>query len=89
MSQNQETLIEFPCDFPLKVMGPNHPDFVSAILLRVQQHDPQFTLEKISIRVSAKGTYQSLTLNVYATSRQQLDAVYLAVTSHPDVKWTL
>ncbi|WP_338846960.1 DUF493 domain-containing protein [Massilia sp. W12] len=89
MSQQEESLIEFPCDFPLKVMGPNRPEFVTDILQRVQQHDPQFTQDKIAIRLSSKGTYQSLTLTVHATDRAQLDAIYLAVTSHPDAKWTL
>lgn len=85
----QETLIEFPCNFPIKVMGETHDDFTASITQTIQQHMPTFDSHLIEMRGSAGGKYISLTCLVYVTSKPQLDAIYIALTSHPMVKVVL
>jgi putative lipoic acid-binding regulatory protein len=89
MSNERTTLLEFPCDFPLKIMGNKHPDMSSTIAAVVLTHAPDFDAATIEVRESSKGTYLSLTCTVRATSQAQLDDLYRALTSHPMVKVVL
>ena len=84
-----ETLIEFPCDFPIKVMGETHAAFTSEIINTIQCIIPTFNAANIEMRGSSGGKYISLTCTVYVTSKPQLDNIYRALTSHPMVKVTL
>ncbi len=84
-----DSLIEYPSDFPIKVMGQMHDDFAQTIVEVVVLHDPTFHAGKMDMRPSAKGTYLSLTVTVRATSREQLDNLYRALSSHPMVKVVL
>ena len=86
---DQESLLEFPCAFPLKVMGATQDGFAEEILRVVQQHAPDFDASAMEMRASSGGKYLSLTCTVNATSRAQLDALYRALTSHPMVKVVL
>ncbi|WP_137938769.1 DUF493 family protein [Chitinivorax sp. B] len=86
MSQQQETLIEFPCRFPIKVMGVRTDDFAQTIHDITRQHAPDFESTDLEMRVSKNGNYLSVTVTINATSKQQLDALYLAFTGHPMVK---
>lgn len=88
-STSQETLIEFPCNFPIKVMGETHPDFTAAITQAIQLHIPDFGAHLIEMRGSAGGKYISLTCLVYVTSKPQLDDIYRTLTAHPMVKVVL
>jgi putative lipoic acid-binding regulatory protein len=81
-----ESLIEYPSDFPIKVMGPTHSDFAPTIIVVVQKHDQDFHEGKMEVRPSAKGNYTGLTCTVRATSREQLDALYTELSAHPMVK---
>lgn len=85
----EDTLIEFPCDFPIKVMGESHETFATTIVEVVQLHLPEFDATRVEMRASSGGRYVSLTLNVFVTSKPQLDAIYRALSSHPLVKYTL
>jgi uncharacterized protein len=85
----QDTLIEFPCDFPIKVMGETHADFTSEIIKTIQGVLPNFDASSIEMRGSSSGKYISLTCTVYVISKPQLDDVYRSLTSHPMVKVTL
>jgi uncharacterized protein len=85
----QETLIEFPCDFPIKVMGETHANFTSEIIKTIQLMIPNFDTSKIEMRGSSGGKYISLTCMVYVTSKPQLDNIYRALSSHPMVKVVL
>jgi uncharacterized protein len=89
MSEERQTLLEFPTDFPLKIMGNNHPDMVTTITGVVLTHAPDFDAETIEIRASSKGTYVGLTCTIRATSQQQLDDLYRALSAHPMVKVVL
>jgi uncharacterized protein len=83
------SVIEYPSDFPIKIMGEMQDDFAQTISELVLQHDPHFDASKMEMRPSSKGKYLSLTVTVRATSREQLDNLYLALTSHPMVKVVL
>lgn len=85
----EETLIEFPCDFPIKVMGETHPDFTSEIIQTIQVILPNFDVSKIEMRGSSGGKYISLTCTVYVTSKPQLDNIYRALSGHKMVKVVL
>lgn len=81
-----ESLIEYPSDFPIKVMGPTHAEFAATIVAVVTGFDPTFHAGRLEVRPSAKGNYTGLTVTVRATSRDQLDALYSALSAHPMVK---
>ncbi|WP_197326506.1 YbeD family protein [Ralstonia solanacearum] len=85
----RESLIEYPSDFPIKVMGKMQNNFAETIVQVVQQFDPEFHAGRMEMRPSSGGNYLGLTVVVRATSREQLDALYRALTSHPMVKVVL
>jgi uncharacterized protein len=84
-----ESLIDFPSDFPIKIMGAARDDFAAVMVEIIIAHDPDFHAGKISMRASAQGNYLGLTATVRATSRDQLDNIYRALSSHPMVKVVL
>jgi putative lipoic acid-binding regulatory protein len=84
-----DDLFNFPCDFPIKVMGATHPDFHDAVVEIVRQHDPELDVQRIEKRPSSGGKYTGLTLTVRAQSRAHLDDIYRALTGHPLVKVVL
>jgi putative lipoic acid-binding regulatory protein len=84
-----ETLLEFPCDFPIKVMGAAQEGFAQAICEVVVRHAPDFDAATTEMRPSKGGNYLSLTCTVRAVSKAQLDALYLELTQHPLVKIVL
>ena len=81
-----ESLIEYPSDFPIKVMGPTHEAFAVTITDVVLEHDPTFHAGRMEVRPSSKGNFTGLTVTVRATSREQLDNLYRALSGHPMVK---
>jgi putative lipoic acid-binding regulatory protein len=83
------SLLVFPTDFPIKVMGPRVDGFAQQIVSVVREHAPDFDAETIEVRASKFGNYLSLTATVRATSREQLDTLYRALTGHPLVKIVL
>jgi putative lipoic acid-binding regulatory protein len=85
----QETLLEFPCDFPLKIMGATRDGFAQAIVEVVLRHAPDFDPAAVEMRTSRAGNYLSLTCTIRATSKAQLDALYRELSSHPLVKVVL
>lgn len=84
-----ESLLAFPCDFPIKVMGQTQPGFAQAILGVVLRHAPDFDAATMEMRNSRQGKYLSLTVTVRATSREQLDDLYRELCDHPMVKIVL
>ena len=85
-----DDLIQYPCDFPIKVMGPNTDEFVDLVLALARTHDPVFDPgTRVQRRPSSSGNYLGLTLMVTATSRVQLDNLYRALSGHPMVKYVL
>jgi putative lipoic acid-binding regulatory protein len=82
-------LIEFPCDFPVKVMGETQKKFPKTIITLIQTILPAFTEAQIESRISSSGKYTSLTCNVHVSSQDQLDEIYRLLSSHPLVKFAL
>ena len=85
----KDSLIEYPSRFPIKVMGAKVDGFVHAVTTIARQFDPSFDASTVELRDSSKGNYLGITITVTATSRQQLDDLYRALTSHPMVKVVL
>ncbi|AKU10016.1 hypothetical protein AzCIB_0111 [Azoarcus sp. CIB] len=87
--QNPETLLEFPCDFPIKIMGARVDEFAQVVVDVVRKHAPDFDPATVQMRPSSKGNYISLTCTVRAVSKAQLDALYRELSGHPLVKVVL
>ncbi|HSI46808.1 MAG TPA: DUF493 family protein [Ideonella sp.] len=85
----EQSLIEYPSAFPIKVMGAHVEGFVDAIISVALQFDPGFDPETVEKRPSKGGNYLGVTITVTATSREQLDELYRTLTTHPMVKIVL
>lgn len=85
----EQSLIEYPSQFPIKVMGKSHPDFAQTLTAVVLEFDPEFDPATVEMRPSRSGTYIGLTFTVTATSREQLDALYRALHGHEMVSIVL
>jgi putative lipoic acid-binding regulatory protein len=85
----EQSLIEYPCAFPIKVMGAHVPGFQEAIVAVARQFDPVFDASTVEVRPSKGGNYLGLTITVTATSREQLDELYRTLSTHPMVKVVL
>ncbi len=85
----EQSLIEYPSQFPIKVMGAQVEGFLEAIAHVARQFDPGFDASTIEQRPSKGGNYLGLTITVTATSREQLDELYRTLTTHPMVKVVL
>ena len=89
MPESQDTLLEFPCAFPLKIMGLSSDALAQAVLDIVRHHAPDFDGAAMEMRASSGGKYVSLTCTINATSKAQLDALYRELSGHPLVKVVL
>ncbi len=87
--QEGTSLIEYPCAFPIKVMGAQVAGFEAAMVATARQFDPGFDPATIERRPSKAGKYLGLTLTITATSREQLDELYRTLSTHPMVKVVL
>jgi uncharacterized protein len=85
----EESLIEYPSRFPIKVMGENVDGFVHAVTQVAKNFDPQFDAATVEMRPSSGGKYLGVTITITATSREQLDELYRTLTTHPMVKVVL
>ena len=84
-----ESLIEFPCHFPIKVIGEAHQDFTQIITALIKEHIHNFIDKKIESKMSSEGKFISLTCTIYVTSKQQLDLIYKDLSAHPMTKFVL
>jgi putative lipoic acid-binding regulatory protein len=89
MSDETESLLEFPCSFPLKIIGLAGDAMARGVLEVVLRHAPDFDAATMETRSSSAGRYLSLTCTINATSRAQLDALYRELSSHPLVTMVL
>ena len=85
----KDSLIDYPSLFPIKVMGVKADGFVHAITHIARLFDPAFDAATIELRESKGGKYLGVTINVTATSREQLDELYRTLSTHPMVKVVL
>lgn len=85
----EQSLIEYPSAFPIKVMGAHVDGFVEAVISVAQQFDPGLDPQSVELRPSKAGNYLGITVTVTATSRKQLDELYRTLSTHPMVKVVL
>jgi len=85
----EQSLIEYPSAFPIKVMGVHTQGFADAVVAIAQQFDPGFDPATVELRPSKAGNYLGVTVTVTATSREQLDELYRTLSTHPMVKVVL
>ena len=88
MTEN-ESLLAFPCEFPIKMMGRTQDGFADAMLEIILRHAPDFDASTMEMKPSRKGNYISLTCTVIATSQTQLDNIYQEISKHPMVLMAL
>ena len=82
----RDTLIDYPCAFPIKVMGARQDGFVHAMTELARQHDPGFDAATVELRESSGGKYLSVTIEVYLETREQINALYAAFNAAPEIK---
>lgn len=84
-----QTLMQFPCDFPLKIIGKNSKVFLLEIEGIVRNHFPIKNEVSIQHNLSHHGHYQAITATVRVHDQATLDALYHELTKHPDIKMVL
>ncbi len=84
-----ESALQFPCDFPIKVLGHQRDDFEARVVTLARQHAPDLGESAVRSRPSQGGKYLAVTVTVRATSQAQLDAIYRALSSAEDVLMVL
>lgn len=85
----EQSLIEYPSHFPIKVMGLNVDGFKDAVVQIAEHFDPSFGPDRVETRPSSGNKYLGVTITITATSREQLDEIYRTLTTHPMVKMVL
>ncbi len=85
-----DTLLEFPCDFPIKVFGRGSEDFESLVVELVSRHveldgDGEASAFEVSVRSSKGGRYHAVSVTIRAHSKAQLDAIYTDLSGHERV----
>lgn len=89
MPEQEETLLEFPCTFPIKVMGKAGNGFEQLVLDIVRRHSPDLDEASVKVRESRGGKWISVTVTIEAEGKDQLDAIYRDLSSHERVVWAL
>ncbi len=89
MSNEQESLLEFPCSFPIKAMGKAEPGFDLIIVELIRRHVPDLHEGAVVSRTSKGGEWVSVTVTIQANSKAQLDAIYLDLSAHEKVYMAL
>jgi putative lipoic acid-binding regulatory protein len=88
MSEEQ-SLLEFPCQFAIKVMGRTSPELDVLVVEIVRRHSPDLREGAVTSRPSKAGNYTAITVMVNASSREQLDAIYQDLTASPHILMAL
>lgn len=83
------TLIEYPCHFPIKIIGINSPTFLEEIREITLRHFPTIEQEQFTHKISKGTNYLAITVTVYAENQEMLDAFYRDITKHPEIKMVL
>ncbi|MDG4551888.1 MAG: DUF493 domain-containing protein [Candidatus Contendobacter sp.] len=86
---NDDSLLQFPCDFPIKVVGVGGFEFRALVVGLVRRRAPDLDETRVRVRDSRAGRYQSVTVVVNARARAQLDAIYRDLSGHPRIKLVL
>ena len=86
---DEDTIMKFPCQFPIKVMGTASDDFDTIIIDIIKKHVSNLSEDAVKSRLSQKGNYVSITVTIEAKSREQLDNIYYDLTEHKMVLMAL
>ncbi|MCK9620511.1 MAG: DUF493 domain-containing protein [Methylobacter sp.] len=86
---SEETLLEFPCRFPIKAMGKANLELDLLVIEIVRRHAPDISEGAVTTRPSKGGNYIAVTVIVEATSKPQLDAIYQELSDHPHILMAL
>jgi len=89
IESDQETLLEFPCEFSVKAMGLNEPDFHEIVVQIVRRHCEDLSEGCSKLRPSKNGKWVAVTVTIIATSKAQLDAIYMDLTAHERVTMSI
>ena len=85
MSVQRTSLLEFPCDFPIKAVGNNREDLEALVASLARAHAPDLKDGDVVSRQSGGGRYLAVTVNLRARSQEQLDAIYRELSAHPEI----
>ncbi len=88
-AMSEESLLEFPCQFPIKVMGKFSSELDLLVVEIVRRHAPNLHEGAVTTRSSKDGNYIAVTITIEASSKQQLDAIYQDLSDHPHVLMAL
>ncbi len=86
---SNESIMEFPCEFPIKMMGKDTPEFIAMARSLVEKHAGPLGDDAVKTAQSSNGNFVSVTVTISASSRQQLDDIYEDLTAHEDVLMAL
>ncbi|CAI8156699.1 MAG: Uncharacterised protein [Cellvibrionales bacterium UBA7375] len=89
MSDEKKPEIEFPCKYPIKVLGEAHTDLNQHVIDVMNRHAPTITESDLSAKNSSKGKWQSITVTIIATGKPQLDAIFADLKTSARVKMVL
>ncbi|MFC1588964.1 YbeD family protein [Pseudomonadota bacterium] len=87
--EEQETLFEFPCEFPIKAMGKTCAEMEVAVIEIMNRHVPDLGEGAVKMRPSSKGTYTAITVTIQAHSKDQLDAIYMELTACEHIAYAI
>lgn len=89
MSEQETPQIEFPCEYPIKILGAAHPELQAHVLSVMDSHAPGFNHKNVTVRDSSKGSWQSITVVITATGKPQLEVIFAALKTSSRVKMVL
>ena len=87
--KSDNSLMEFPCDFQIKIVGINNDSFTMEVLRIARKHFPTTDETSIRSQASQQGNYLAITLSLYVQDQVTLDSLYIELTNHPDIKMVL
>jgi len=88
-SQGKKQLIEFPCDFSIKVIGKDCADFLNSVSEIMRSHSQVYSEINVKKNKSKKGNYISITCDVYVTSQNELDKIYIDLSKNKNILFVL
>ncbi|MAC91198.1 MAG: hypothetical protein CMO99_01400 [Woeseiaceae bacterium] len=88
-SEEKKQLIEFPCDFSIKVIGKDCPDFLNSVSEIMRSHSQVYSEKNVKKNKSKKGNYISITCDVYVTSQNELDKIYIDLSKNKNILFVL
>ena len=89
MDEHAGEILEFPCEFPLRVIGDDEGDFRDFVLDIIRRYVPELDEQTVSVQPSSNGRYTAIRVQFTAASRQQVDALYIELSSHARVRFLL